>query len=107
MPERFVLDSSAASSRTPPYMLSSRARRGICFFLVLGVLACLPSKAQTQRPKIFGIASVQLKVSDISKSKAFYSAALELQRYPRRCFVSSDACYWISLHQQLELLPIE
>jgi catechol 2,3-dioxygenase-like lactoylglutathione lyase family enzyme len=61
-------------ARTPK--LSSRAKRGICFLLVLGVVACLPSQAQSQRPRIFGISSVQISVTDYCKGIDFYSDVL-------------------------------
>lgn len=56
--------------------LSFRAQREICFLLVLGTLGCPVIHAQAQRPKILGICSVQISVTDYCKSIDFYSKVL-------------------------------
>jgi catechol 2,3-dioxygenase-like lactoylglutathione lyase family enzyme len=59
------------------YTLSSRAKRGICFFLFSSLSlwicsACFAQERQ-QRPHIFGIASVHIGVSDVAASTKFYT----------------------------------
>ena len=56
--------------------LSSRAKRGICFFLCLCVLAAADSPAETKRPKILGIRYVRFAVSDFCKARDFYMEIL-------------------------------
>jgi catechol 2,3-dioxygenase-like lactoylglutathione lyase family enzyme len=58
------------------FEFSLRARRGSCFFLLLGTIACPWTRAQAQRPKIVGISSAQILVTDYCKSIDFYAAVL-------------------------------
>jgi len=63
--------------------LSSRAKRGICFSLLICALTAAPSGAQTKRPKILGISRVQVLVStDYCTALTFYS---RLQSKPFGC----------------------
>jgi len=57
-------------------ILSSRAKRGICFFLCLCVLMATASRAQTKRPKILGIRYVRFAVSDFCRAYDFYMKIL-------------------------------
>jgi len=58
--------------------LSSRAKRGICFFLALSLTGALFVGAQTQpaRPKILGIASVRFYSTNVAEARDFYSKTL-------------------------------
>jgi catechol 2,3-dioxygenase-like lactoylglutathione lyase family enzyme len=58
--------------------LSSRAKRGICFFLALVLTSALFVGAQTQpaRPKILGIASVRIYSTNVAGARDFYSKTL-------------------------------
>ena len=59
-------------------LLSSRAQRGICFFLVSLLTAIVLSGAPKtpSRPRIFRIQSVEIFTTDIPQARAFYSKVL-------------------------------
>jgi catechol 2,3-dioxygenase-like lactoylglutathione lyase family enzyme len=61
--------------------MSSRAKRGICFLILLGTFGCPVTNAQAQRPKIFGIAWVQISVTDYCKSIDFYAGVFGRTRH--------------------------
>ena len=65
--------------------LSSRAKRGICFFLSVFAFSSATTLAQTKRPKILGISSVRISCDEICKDEAFYSALLPLAGDCRWC----------------------
>jgi catechol 2,3-dioxygenase-like lactoylglutathione lyase family enzyme len=77
----------------------------IVFFL----LVCSSLNAQTtpQRPKIFGIALVRLRVSGIEVSRSFYQHTLGLYPLTQGCFspTGSSTCYHLSASQQVEIVP--
>jgi catechol 2,3-dioxygenase-like lactoylglutathione lyase family enzyme len=52
--------------------LSSRAKRGICFFFLASALTALAVNSEPKRPKILGIAYVQISSSDPAIAKGFY-----------------------------------
>src|SRR5262247_2773750 len=52
--------------------MSSRAKRGICFFSVLLAVPACVVKCEPKRPRILGIDHVQLFTSDISAETEFY-----------------------------------
>jgi catechol 2,3-dioxygenase-like lactoylglutathione lyase family enzyme/predicted enzyme related to lactoylglutathione lyase len=59
--------------------LSSRAKRGICFWgLLTALFVTAPNSAQTppKRPRIFGIANVHILVSDFCRAQDFYAVVL-------------------------------
>ena len=58
------------SSRQPK--LSPRAKRGICFFFFVLAFAALTVNSEPKRPKILGIAYVQIFSSDPAAAKHFY-----------------------------------
>jgi len=51
---------------------------------VFGILGCFAAHAQAQRPKIFGISSVQISVTDYCKSIDFYDGVLGRTRDDQR-----------------------
>ena len=68
--------------RTTQSASSSRAKRGICIFASAVLSLVLLSRvhagfpAAPKRPRIFGIARVQILTSDISEGRSFYSKVL-------------------------------
>jgi len=85
MPERLAPKST---------VLSSRAQRGICFFLVRAVIFCLTAlflsghlyeagsaAKEPSRPRILGIAGVTISVSDLPSAGGFYEEIVD----PRAC----------------------
>src|SRR5437899_3175315 len=70
--------------------LSSRARRGICFFFFVLTLTGLAANSEPKRPKILGIAYVQILSSDPAAAKDFYEnvgvirANYQTSEFPRQ-----------------------
>jgi hypothetical protein len=58
----------------------------------------------TGRPKIYGIAFVKVKATDIEKSKAFYGGVLGLQSGGPACKGVANPCFSINAAQHVELL---
>src|SRR5258708_25749419 len=61
--------------------LSSRAKRGICFFLIaMGLFLSLPNSAQNppKRTQILGIAEVRIWATNLPTSLDFYSKTFNL-----------------------------
>ncbi len=77
----------------------------IVFFL----LVCSSLNAQTppQRPKIYGIALVRVRVSEIEDSRNFYQHTLGLYPLTQGCFSPAGiaTCYHLSASQQVEIVP--
>ena len=59
------------------------------------------------RPKIYGIAYVKVKATDIEKSKAFYRDALGLQAGGPNCKGVANPCFSINGAQHIELVKTE
>jgi hypothetical protein len=80
-----------ASLSSRPINLSSRAQRGICFFLLASTFLPLAAHAQTspQRPHILGIAGVTIYVSDAHSARKFYDSALD-----QPATSSKRPCFW-------------
>src|SRR5579859_1229661 len=95
------------SSRSPTP--SSRAKRGICFFVFASTLLPLAAHTQTspRRPKIFRVAQVRVSAADTSRSKMFYKELLGLQEYPGKCFAANSMCFWVNLIQIIEVVPAQ
>jgi len=49
-----------------------------------------------RRPKIYGIAYVKVKVTDVEKSKAFYGGVLGLQAGGESCKGVANPCFSIN-----------
>ncbi|HXR32521.1 MAG TPA: VOC family protein [Verrucomicrobiae bacterium] len=59
------------------------------------------------RPKIYGIAYVKVKVTDVEKSKAFYGEALGLRAGGDSCKGVANPCFSINGSQHIELLKTD
>jgi catechol 2,3-dioxygenase-like lactoylglutathione lyase family enzyme len=117
MPERLSPKSTTASYQTRSGAVSSRAKQGICsffgrysiFLLAALFLTCSSLNGQNRptRPKIYGIALVRLRVSDLERSRTFYHQNLGLYPLSAGCFspVGIAYCYHLNSSQQLEIVP--
>src|SRR5436190_20654052 len=54
--------------------VSSRAKRGICFFVSALAFTALAANSEPKRPRILGIAFVQIFSSDPAAAKDFYES---------------------------------
>src|SRR5258708_40098187 len=63
--------------------LSSRAKRGICFFLLVCVFMAVKIEAQAKRPQIGGITSVTLLTSDIPADRDFFARTVDPTQYSK------------------------
>src|SRR6266403_1107430 len=86
------------------HALSSRAKRGICFPLVLAALLSSPAAAQAPaRPRILGIRHVEIHVSDPKAAKKFYGA---LEQVVGECVgcKGSSPYIWLQLPAEQSIL---
>jgi catechol 2,3-dioxygenase-like lactoylglutathione lyase family enzyme len=84
--------------------LSSRAQRRICFSLFLSVfLSTLTCAQEPRRPRILGIASVRVLVTDMAAAKAFYSKLLPEDQPCIWCGQPRRVTYSINSYQFVEL----
>ena len=73
------------------HALSSRAKRAICFFLLMSASASV--SAQTpQRPRITAIDHVRVYAADIDKSREFYSKLIGVRPKGGACLDASPDC---------------
>jgi len=59
------------------------------------------------RPKIYGIAYVKVKVTDVEKSKEFYGGVLGLRPGGESCKGVADPCFSINASQYVELVKTD
>ncbi len=59
------------------------------------------------RPKIYGIAFVRVKATDMEKSKAFYGGVLGLQSGGPACKGVANPCFTVNPSQHIELLKTD
>ena len=59
------------------------------------------------RPKIYGIAYVKVRVTDVEKSKAFYGEVLGLRAGGESCKEVANPCFSINGSQHLELVKTD
>lgn len=86
------------------HALSSRAKRGICFPLVLAALLSSPAAAQAPaRPRILGIRHVEIHVSDPKAAKKFYGALEQVVGECDGCKGSSPYI-WLQLPAEQSIL---
>ncbi len=82
--------------------LSSRAKRGICFCGVLSWLL-LPAPVRAQnlpaRPRITGIDHVRISITDIEKSRDFYSELFGVRFKGGMCFYGWSPCFTVGWGQ--------
>ncbi len=82
--------------------LSSRAKRGICFCGVLSWLL-LPASVWAQnlpaRPRITGIDHVRISITDIEKSRDFYSELFGVRFKGGMCFYGWSPCFTVGWGQ--------
>src|SRR5256885_3054872 len=64
----------ASSSRSALAALSSRAKRGICLFVFAVAFTAIAANSEPKRPRILGIAFVQIFSSDPAAAKDFYES---------------------------------
>ena len=80
----------------PP--VSSRAARGICFFCVqvfMFLATSISAQTPPKRPRITGIDHVRLYVTDIDKSRDFYSKLFGVRLKGGMCFDNSNRCFTV------------
>jgi len=95
--------------------LSSRAQRGICFFLLpcsLAFLACPvvlapQALAPPKRPAISGIAFVRVSVSSLEDAKKFYGDALGLAPVDQCLGGSAAQCFFIKPLQEVQITRLD
>src|SRR6266851_4549129 len=80
-------------------------RKLILFLCGAAAVAALPLSAKDKpvRPRIMGIASVRLLVTDAQRSRDFYFGTLALGPDSNRCPKSQRLCFSIQQDQQIEL----
>jgi catechol 2,3-dioxygenase-like lactoylglutathione lyase family enzyme len=66
----------------------------------------LPSREQTARPKITGIAHVRFYAADLVASRQFYQHLLGLGGGVAGCMGITQTCFTVNSHQELELAQI-
>jgi catechol 2,3-dioxygenase-like lactoylglutathione lyase family enzyme len=86
--------------------LSARFKLRICFFFFLSVITALAVNAQVPRPKIYSLAFVRLKATDMEKSNTFYDKFVRLKSGYDDCHGISDPCYSLNPYQHIELSQI-
>ena len=59
------------------------------------------------RPKIYGIAYVKVKVTDVEKSRAFYGGVLGLQAGGESCKGAANPCFSVNASQHVELVQTD
>src|SRR5258708_16278272 len=67
------------------------------------VALALSAKDKPVRPRVTGIASVRLVVTDAQRSRDFYSGILALGPGANRCPKGQPLCFSIQRDQQIEL----
>src|SRR6266446_5497707 len=87
--------------------LSSRAKRGICFFCVptfMFLVASVSAQTQPKRPKIIALGLVRFRVSDLQKSRDFYQQTFQIGGVSQECFGVNTLCLNINSTQRIELV---
>lgn len=82
--------------------------RLICQLALLGTVGLtLNTMAAPERPKIYGVALVRLRVSNMEASRRFYHDTLGLYPLTQGCFSPSGVatCYHLNFGQQVEIFP--
>jgi catechol 2,3-dioxygenase-like lactoylglutathione lyase family enzyme len=72
----------------------------------VGLMRGASAEGQPARPKITGIDHARLYVSDVAKSKAFYSGALGLPNAGGNCGGKTRPCFAVNSSQYVELEPV-
>src|SRR5216684_3334962 len=86
----------------------NRVMRKLIFCGAAAVVAlALSAKDKPVRPRVTGIASVRLLVTDAQRSRDFYSGILALGRGANRCPKGQPVCFSIQQDQQIELRQAE
>ena len=97
----------------PHTVLSSRAQRGICFFLLLGVLLVPTAfrghvsavESEPHRPRILGIVSVRVLARDLRASRDFYSKVLTEDHPCIWCGQVQENTFSVNYLQYVQLVP--
>ena len=111
---RFLKRASLASASVR-FRLSSRAQRGIWFFLLpcsLAFLACSgflapQALAPPKRPAISGIAFVRVSASSLENAKKFYGDALGLAPVDQCLGGSAAQCFFVKPLQELQITHLD
>lgn len=95
------------------YSLSSRARRGIGFLPILPIAAGLvillasfflsAAPKEPDRPRILGIAHVQILATDLAESRSSYTKLLGQGRDCNRCEQTPGRSFFVNLSQVISL----
>ena len=97
-----------------PIAVSSRAKRGICFFLATSAIPLfvllLPhlqggALDTPRRPPILGISHVRIRVSALDKATQFYGGDLKLPRLGSGYTWPQTTNFFINAYQRIEILP--
>ena len=67
------------------------------------IVPCLGAET-AGRPKIYGIAYVKVKVTDLEKAKAFYGGVLGMASSGSSCKGVADPCFVVNPYQHVELV---
>src|SRR6516164_2591672 len=67
------------------------------------IVPCLGAET-AGRPKIYGIAYVKVKVTDLEKAKAFYGGVLGMASSGSSCKGVADPCFVVNQYQHVELV---
>jgi catechol 2,3-dioxygenase-like lactoylglutathione lyase family enzyme len=88
--------------------LSSRAKRGICFFLASLFSAIVLSGAPTapSRPRIFRIQGVQIFTTDVPQARAFYGKVLDNAHDCEWCEEVPGRTFSLNYGQVIGLSPV-
>ncbi|MGB7282494.1 MAG: VOC family protein [Candidatus Acidiferrum sp.] len=83
-------------------------RHKIIFSLATLLLAAFSCAGEdVSRPKIYGIAYVKVKVTDVDKSQAFYGGVLGLRAGGDSCTGVAAPCFSVNSSQHVELVKTE
>ena len=82
-------------------------RRIILSAVAIGMAVQSYAAEPAGRPKIYGIAFVKVKVTDVEKSKEFYGGILGLQSGGPACKGVANPCFSVNAAQHIELLKTE
>src|SRR5258708_1013433 len=87
-------------------MTNHSLRPTLSFVFVVLLFLPLTAHASPKSPTTYRVGWVCLRVSDLTKSKAFYKETLQLKELPGKCFTRDAICFWINATQKLELVPV-
>lgn len=85
-----------------------RMRAGVLSLVMAAVVGAMgvpcPAKADGAKAKIYGVAYVRVKVTDMEKAKKFYGGVLGLKEGGTGCKGVGQVCYSVNGQQHVELV---